>query len=189
MASEPTTHPRPSFMAVALYYATYVLIFGIVGLTLFLGWPGIVATFQARMGGAPPAQPTAPAVATPRVAAPAPLSDTIGSQAAPIPDIAQNGATASAMYDATAQAANVLSVPPNVDTTGDSAPLIHESQASDRQGAGENVPTAEPIVEPQSGGIFGSKPVVVNPQETHQCLHGAVWTEAGCKNPTPVGGG
>lgn len=176
------THAAPArvpFMAKALYYTSYLLVFGIVGITLYMAWPMLVA----RMGGSVqiPALvfPTA-AVVRPQTA-PAPFSGTIPVQADPIPGIAQNAATAQAMFDAAVRAAAPV---PNVDTTNDSAPVMRQAKPAERQPAGENVPTAEPVQQWESGEIFGSKPVVVNPQETHECKHGQVWIEGkGCKNP------
>lgn len=63
---------------------------------------------------------------------------------------------------------------PNVDALPANAPMPQyvERQAV-RQPAGDNVPTAEPVVE-------GAP--VVNVQETHECRHGQIWTDSGCKN-------
>jgi hypothetical protein len=98
--------------------------------------------------------------------------------------LAQIEATSNAIYHATAAA--VDAPPPNTNTTGDSAPLIIEDKPADRQPAGANVPTAEPIVIPEIDDQTGSKAVLINPQETHACRHAQVWTDSGCKNPTPV---
>jgi hypothetical protein len=75
---------------------------------------------------------------------------------------------------------------PNV---GQGEPVVIQQRASEeRLPAGDNVPTALPLPQGQTDGIFGSKPAApVNIQETHQCLHGQIWVEGrGCKNPTPV---
>lgn len=179
MASETPTR-RPPFLAVVLNYLSYVFLFAICGVMLFLAWPVI----HARLSGMPavtlPTLPTA-AIALP-ARPPAPLSAPLAAPA--LPGIAQNAATAQALYDAAVEAGETQ---PNV---GQSEPAILQSKPVERMPAGENVPTSEPIVPAESGGIFGSKPVIVNVQETHTCKHGQVWIDGkGCKNPTPVGGG
>lgn len=118
---------RPPFMAVFLYYATYALIFTIIGGALFLSWPGIVATFQARIAGAPGTQATAPAgnvggQAPPVVRGSNPDPIARPAVATPIPGIAQSEVESQAMYQATAQAANAASAPAAV-PTGAPAPL------------------------------------------------------------------
>jgi hypothetical protein len=176
-------------MAIWLSNLTYVLIIAIIVLTLLVAWPVIGPRLHEMIGGVSAPVQLAPAslpAPTLRPQAPsAPRTGTEGSGAAPIDGIAQNSATATAMYQATAQAALVQSAPPpNVNTTNDSAPVVREQIATDRQPAGENVPTAEPVQEGESGGIFGSKPVIVAPQMTHECRHGQVWVEEkGCRNP------
>jgi hypothetical protein len=104
-----------------------------------------------------------------------------------------NGQAAIDAYNATAQAAyqqavNAAAMPvPNIDTTGDTSPNVRVSVPSERQPAGENVPTAEPLTQPQNTSQHGSKSKPVNIQETKTCLHGQVWIDGrGCKNPTPV---
>lgn len=181
MASETPTR-RPPFLAVVLNYLSYVFLFAICGVMLFLAWPVI----HARLSGMPavtlPTLPTA-AIALP-ARPPAPLSAPLAAPA--LPGVAQNAATAQALYDAAVQAGEPLE---NTNLTNDPAPVVVQSKPVERMPAGENVPTAEPVAPAESGGIFGSKPVIVNVQETHECRHGQVWTEKGCKNPTPVGGG
>jgi hypothetical protein len=186
MATTEHETRRTPFLAVALYYGTYLVIFGMIGLGLFIGWPGISAAVQARLAGQPvvlPAAPTAIIAPRPPVSAPA-FQPPAAAPAAPaaIPGIAQNAATAQALFDAAVQAAEQAAPLPN---TGQSEPAtIGEKPADGRQGAGENVPTAKPIQPAESGGIFGSKPVITNIQETHECKHGQSWVEGkGCKNP------
>lgn len=90
---------------------------------------------------------------------------------AALPGIAQNEATATAQYNqAIKQQQNGAIVLPQ----NDPAPVLHIQEQTDRQPAGDNVPVAEPVQE-------GAP--VINIQETHQCKHGQVWTDAGCKNP------
>lgn len=177
MASETPTR-RPPFLAVVLNYLSYVFLFAICGVMLFLAWPVI----HARLSGMPavtlPTLPTA-AIALP-ARPPAPLSAPLAAPA--LPGVAQNAATAQALYDAAVQAGEPQ---PNTNLTNDPAPVIVQSKPVERMPAGENVPTAEPIVE--NSGIFGSKPAVVDIQGTQQCKHGQVWTARGCKNPTPIG--
>jgi hypothetical protein len=92
--------------------------------------------------------------------------------------IAQNAATAQAMFDAAVLAGETV---PNINATGESAPALLVTKPSVREGAGENVPTAEPLV--QNNDQFGSKQEPINIQETHTCLHGQVWSGKGCRNP------
>lgn len=174
----PHTPRRPFIDSI-----TNVVALAMVVIVGWLAWPMLVSEFQSRVGLSvptisppPTAQPVRPQLAPvqPQLAAPA------------IPGIAQNAATAQAAYDAAVRAAETQ---PNVNTTNDSAPVVVESKPAERMPAGANAPTAEPIAPAESGGIFGSKPVVTDPQATHECRHGQVWTDAGCKNPTPVGGG
>jgi hypothetical protein len=102
------------------------------------------------------------------------------SAAPAIPGVAQNAATAQALYDAAVQAGEQAAPVPNV---GQGAPVEIISKPAERQPAGDNVPTAEPVQQAESGGMFGSKPALINPQADHQCKHGQAWTEKGCKNP------
>lgn len=184
--TEPPRHQRPPFLAVVLNYLAYLFLFAICAVAIFLSWPMVLARLSsaAPVMQPTPAPPAAPAVRQQYQQQQAP-ADIRSAPVAPLPGIAQNEATSTAMYQATAQASLVNSAPPpNIDTTNDSAPLSREQRPADRQPAGENVPTAEPIVQGESGGMFGSKPVLVNPQATHTCRHGQVWADGkGCKNP------
>jgi hypothetical protein len=184
--NEPTTARRAPFLAVALYYGTYIVVLGIVALTLFLAWPGIVATFQARMSGAVDLPPLPTAQIAPRPAQqPAQPRPALAEQPASVPvqqAIDAYNATAEAEYRA------IIEQPAPVENTGQGAPVVLEQrQAPERLPAGDNVPTAEPLPQIDNSGAFGSKSKPVNIQETKTCLHGQVWTERGCKNPTPVG--
>lgn len=164
---------RPSALAVIFNYLSYAFLFAVCGVTLFLAWPTIRAQLTAPPATLPGALPTAQ-VARPQ-AAPA-----ARPQAAPVNVPAQidaYNATATAQYQDAIQRAPV----PNV---GQGAAVDLVSKPAERMPAGENVPTAEPIIQAESGGIFGSKPVLINPQETHECKHGQIWIEGkGCKNP------
>ena len=177
-----TTHEarRPSAVATIINWAITLFLLSFVGVMLYLMWPMLLA----RIASAPPVTPPAPFLAP--QSAPAIQSSHPALQATPLAlptaSLEQISATSTAIYQATAQA--VDAPPPNINTTGDSAPLVVEQKPSIRQGAGAHVPTAEPIVIPQSDEQTGSKAVVVNPQETHECRHGQVWiAEKGCKNP------
>jgi hypothetical protein len=172
-----TQPARPPFLAVVFNYLSYVFLFAVCGAMLFLAWPLIQAQLTTTTTTAPAALPTA-SVAPPRPqAAPAALPAEIA-----IPGVAQNAATAQALYDAAVQAGE--QPVQNVDLTNDSAPVIVQSKPAERRPAGENVPTAEPVVPAESGGIFGSKPVLINPQADHTCKHGQIWIDGkGCKNP------
>ncbi len=163
---------RPSFLAAAFSYIATTVALAFVVLMGYLLWPYAVAQWH---GSAPQVQPT-PAPA------PARANPAQNSVSAPALSLEQISATSTAIYQATAAAVDAH--PPNTNVTGDSAPLVTEQKPSVRQGAGENVPTSEPIVIPQSDEQTGSKPVLVNPQETHECRHGQVWVDGkGCKNP------
>lgn len=174
-----TPPARPPFLAVLFNYLSYVFLFAVCGAMLFLAWPLI----QAQIG-IPPASTTGPlAQPTAMIAPQRPQAAPAVLPAAPaIPGVAQNAATAQALFDAAVRAAD--QPVPNADLTNDPAPVLLESKPVERMPASGNVPTAEPVIQAESGGIFGSKPVVVNPQESHTCKHGQVWIEGkGCKNP------
>jgi len=166
MAAEETRRTSTTSMLVYILITIMFATVGtIAGFRLMMAWP-------ALMGETQPAQAQPTAIIAPRPAyQPAPVV-----APAPIPGIAQNAATAQAEYDAAVRAAEPV---PNVGQ-GERV-VINERPAEERQGAGENVPTAEPVVE--NSGIFGSKPLLTNPQADHTCKHGQVWTERGCKNP------
>ncbi len=120
------------------------------------------------------------------VSLPAPGSVVIprgNSLAAPTASYAQVEATSQAIYHATVEAVPIQ----NVNVTGDVAPVVREQKQSAIEPAQGIVPTAEPLPQTDTGGAFGSKRVIVNPQETHTCLHGQIWVDRkGCKNPTPT---
>ena len=167
---------------------TNLIAIALVLIVGWLAWPMLVKEFSARTAGAPgQAQPTQPTGSFVRPTLP-PYQPATPAAPNVQQGIDQYNAAEQARADALAAAAAAAPVP-NTDTTNDSAPLVHESKAvPDRQPAGENVPTAEPLVQAESTDLFGSKPVAapVNIQETHQCLHGQVWTASGCHRPTPT---
>lgn len=183
MATNESTYRRP-FGLFKLLMCLCVMAF--VAVFALKSWPDI----QARLSGVtlPPsllvvtatpgtfARPTQPGYTPPRQ----PANDMRANPA--------NMATAQAQADAAyATAVTGAERIPNQNNTGDSAPLERQSIQVDRQPAPDYAPTAEPIPQTQVDGAFGSKPAApVNIQETHTCLHGQVWTESGCKNPTPV---
>jgi len=200
MTDEPTPAPRarPPLLAVLFNYVLYILMIAVISAALFLVWPGLVAQFQQRFLGA-----SAPAIliATAAVGNPSTSSGgTGGEQATPVyrlptalpiqnPGGSYNSQAAADAAYATAVAGAEGSQPvPNQDNLPADAPLpSFGSRVNDRQPAGENVPTAEPIPQTQSNDAFGTKRTApINIQETHQCLHGAVWTDSGCHYPTPV---
>jgi hypothetical protein len=101
------------------------------------------------------------------------------SNTAPAPlSIDAYNATATAQYN---EVVNPSAPVPNV---GQGAPVETISKPAERMPAGDNVPTAEPVQQAESGGMFGSKPVLINPRADHTCKHGQKWVEGkGCKNP------
>ena len=169
---------RHSFIEVI----AYLLIFSIIGITLYVAWPAL----RTRIADAPSrldptariAYPTRPAYRDPAPEQPA---------IAPADAIADYNATAEAHYQQAIQQQQAAPVP-NVNTTGDTAPVQYVSKpAPERLPAADNVPTAEPIAPAESNDQFGSRPAApVNIQESHTCLHGQVWTESGCHRPTPT---
>jgi len=168
--------PRRSLLETLAYLFTI----GIIVLTGFLAWP----LAQARLAGQLSTLPLPTAFVAPP-ARPLPARPSVPEQPAIAPQdaIADYNATAEAQY----QEAIQQQPQPNVNTTGDTAPLQYVSKPAERQPAGDNVPTAEPIQPSESNDQFGSKPAKpINIQETRTCLHGQIWTERGCKNPTPV---
>ncbi len=174
MAAEPTTR-RPSPLAVLMNYLAYLFLFAVCIAMLIIAWPLVRERLPGQPLAIPPAAPTA--IIAPRPAYQPPVA----APAAPIPGIAQNAATAQALFDAAVQAGEQAAPIPNV---GQGAPAVIGERPNAREAAGDNAPTAEPIAPAESGGIFGSKPVLVNPQETHQCNHGQQWVDGkGCKNP------
>ena len=173
-----TTHEaprRPSAVASFINWTITLFVVFFLCVLLFLMWPMITARL-AQSGVALPSLPTLPtAYVSPR------SSPLTAPQGIPALTLEQISATSTAIYQATAQAAEP---PPNTNATGDSAPLLIEQKPSVRLPAGENVPTAEPLSVPQSDDQTGSKLLPVNPQATHECRHGQVWiAEKGCKNP------
>lgn len=137
---------------------------------LYIMWPAVVA----RYTGTQPAAPLAPATAVIR-SQPASAPDVPRTVATPIPGLAQNEATATAQYNEAVQRSQngAVILPAN-----DPQPVQLIQQPAERQPAGDNVPTAEPV---EAGAP------VVNIQQTHECKHGQQWTDAGCKNPDGKG--
>lgn len=168
---------RPPFLAVVLNYLSYLFLFAVCVVALILAWPTVIARLSGMPNVALPTLPTA-AVTLP-ARPPAPLSAPVAAPA--LPGIAQNAATAQAAFD---RAVQVGETQPNTNVTNDPAPVIVQSKPVNRQPAGDNVPTAEPVQQAESSGIFGSRPVIINPQETHECKHGQRWVDGkGCRNP------
>lgn len=90
--------------------------------------------------------------------------------ATPIPGICQDQACADAAYQAAVEAAEQPAVvhPDNV-----IVPVVIQERTFER--TPPPPPGEAPMAEPVAG------PVDI--QGTHQCRHGQVWTDAGCKNP------
>jgi hypothetical protein len=153
------------------------------GVMLFLAWPAVVA----RLSSSGVTLPSLPALAPAVVAPPRPQAAPVEYRAPVMPNapaltLEQISATSTAIYHATAAAVDAPI--PNTNTTGDTSPALIEERPAVREPAGANVPTAEPIAPDTSDGQTGSKTVLVNPQATHECRHGQVWTDGkGCKNP------
>lgn len=162
-------------------------------LILICGFAVMVAVMLATYLGLRPAQLTttvndALATAVVRATTPARQNGTTGSGAT-----TDNGQAAIDAYNATAQAAyqeavNAAAAPvPNQNNTGDTGPAMLVSKPAERQPAGANVPTAEPLTQAENTDQHGSKSKPENIQETKTCQHGQVWIDGrGCKNPTPV---
>jgi hypothetical protein len=161
-----------------------ILIVCFVLLMGYLLWPFAVAQWQGIAPGPlalPTTLPTA-AVQARTTPAPraqegpsAPISAPAGVQPVAIPGIAQNAAEADALYNAAVLAGEQRADPAP-------APAILVTKPSVREGAGANVPTAEPVVVVTDW--FGSKQAPVNIQATHECKHGQVWVDGkGCRNP------
>lgn len=92
------------------------------------------------------------------------------------PNVAQNGATATSMYQ-TAAALQVATPEPVISTTG-------AIGAPDRQ-TNVLIPSAVPLETNPDADAHRSAPI--NIQDTHQCLHGQIWSDMaprGCHNPT-----
>jgi hypothetical protein len=183
-----TTTESPARMSAGARLVNWIITAGLLvflGMMIYLLWPFVMERFNAGPLALPLAQPTAyvvparPAAERAPQAPSAPFSAPVGIPAAPIDGIAQNAATAQAMFDAAVQAGEQPQQ--NVDNTGDTAPVIHGQRTNDRPAAGENVPTAEPVQVVTDW--FGNKQKPINIQESHTCLHGQVWTGKGCRNP------
>ena len=109
--------------------------------------------------------------------------------AAPAQPAAATAQPAIDAYNATAEAQyqEAISAPAPVENIGQGERVVLEQRAApERLPAGDNVPTAMPLPQPDNSGAFGSKSKPVNIQETKTCLHGQVWVNPGCRNPTPV---
>lgn len=175
MATNESTPARPSLFAILFNYGITLFVIGFLIVMLYLVWPMV----RARISGMPEL-PTAALVPQARPVAPAqPRAEDRPVAAPALPGIAQNEATATAMYNAAINAANAAPVP-----NTDSAPITAEEKPAVREHAVENAPTTEPLTNQPSDDQTGARRRVPNPQ-AGQCLHGAVWTDHGCKNPTP----
>jgi hypothetical protein len=124
----------------------------------------------------------------PSTTSPQPTSDTRRLNPTPVSDTTTQDSPVSVpsaidAYNATATAAWDAAQP--VQNVGQGEPVTIGQRTNEREPAPAVVPTAEPVVEGSADDLFGSKPAVVNPQETHECRHTQVWTDSGCKNPTP----
>jgi hypothetical protein len=151
------------------------IVLGIVTLLVVLG---IGYTFLPSILATPaPAIFVLPTAAIVPAKAPVPPGARPQQGSAPITVSAPADAAIDA-YNATAQAQYQEAISAPVENTGQSVPVQLVTKPSARQPAGDNVPTAEPLVE-------GAP--IVNIQATQQCLHGQTWTERGCKNPTSKG--
>jgi hypothetical protein len=181
MSDQPTARPRPPLLAVLMNYVLYVLMIGVMAGALFLAWPSLMAEVQHRLGGA--------SIATPALATAVLQAAPVPPRATPLPLQNPGGSYNDAAAADAAYATAAAAPPQNVDTLPPGAPAPSYGQrTNDLAPAPAFVPTAEPIV--QANDQFGSKRTApVNIQETHQCLHGAVWVDdVGCQYPTPIGG-
>lgn len=175
---------RAPFMERVIYYILSGVMIVAIAMGIYTVWPTFMEVVNARWTGQStvPVVPTARPVQTAGVSQPSFSSQPV--QAVPTASLAQVEATSLAVYHATVEAVEAR---PNINNTGDSAPLVRETKPVDRLPAQGVVPTAEPVIQAETGGIFGSKPVIVNPQQDHSCKHGQVWVDdKGCKNPTPT---
>jgi hypothetical protein len=162
-----------------------IFIFGFAIFMLWLLLPFAIERFSAGPLALPKALPTSEIMQpTARPTPPATTSQdgsgaTEDRSVVVVDGIAQNAATAQAMFDAAVAAGEDV---PNINATGESAPALLVSKPSVREGAGANVPTAEPLV--QTNERFGSKAAPVDIQATKECKHGQVWVDGkGCRNP------
>lgn len=186
-----TTYRRPFGLFKALMC---LCVMAFVAIFALKSWPDI----QARISGLTTSPGMIVVTATSgAVARPAqngytpprlPASDASANTSSAPANMATSEAMANAAYATAVAASEQRQAPiPNQNNTGDTAPLTRESIAVERQSAPAYAPTSEPIAQPQVDTAFGSKAAPpVNIQETHTCLHGQVWTDSGCKNPTPV---
>lgn len=209
--NEPTPARRAPLLAVALYYITYALIIGIISVTLFMAWPGLVARFQEVIGSVP-TQPTATAPAG-NVGGQAPANvrgtnpdpaPRAPAAATPIPGIAQNEAESLSIYQTTiaapqpAQPAPVpTAVPAPLPLNSAGAPIIDAQQqqqldqsaqmAADEQQAAL---LADQIADAQSRAPDVSK------EDAEQMMHRDLCSvpranphtcEQGLYKPTPIG--
>jgi hypothetical protein len=99
--------------------------------------------------------------------------DNAGAIIVPTMTLDQINATSQAIYQATVAAVESSQVAP-----------FGSKEAPERVPAGvDNVSPAEPTADDTHG---SKRTAPVNIQETHQCLHGQVWTDTGCHRPTPT---
>lgn len=167
--------PRSWGLAKLLLSCSALIFVAVFTLT---SWPAI-RPYLHLPAAATPGVTTVFATATPAPAARPTLRPIQNAGGSYNSQVAADSAYATAV--AVQQAAPV----PNQNATGDTSPIIYaEKPAADRQPAGDNVPTSEPL--PAVTDQFGSRSVdpPVDIQATHQCKHGQVWRDgAGCKNP------
>lgn len=170
----PRRQANPLDWAVNIMFIALVAM--VIGIAMKTGWlptPSFLTTVVA-----PPATAPAPTAA---IRIPQPGGGTSieprrePAAVTPIPGLAGNEATATAQYNqAVQQSQNGAVVLP----ANDHAPVQLIQQPAERMPAGDNVPTAEPV---------DAGAPAVDVQETHTCLHGQTWTDAGCKNPDSKG--
>jgi len=206
------TRPRPPMLAIVLNYAMTILFIGLVSVVLFIVWPAVVGQFQQRFLGAP--VPTEQAAPTPlgNVGGQAPPS-VRGSNpepvmprvvATPIPDVAQNAATAQVMYDAAVRAAQTTPPPAQalktapvtlpVNSAGD--PVIDQVQQQQQQQALElAADEQQAALRAAQLADAAARPPDVSKAEAEQMLHRDLChvpradphtCEQGLYKPTPV---
>lgn len=176
MATNETTRSSGGVLATIGAALSIILMLVTIGAVALIAFPYLKAQPISELFTLPTssvrAQPTSDGVVTSR-------NDTSVT-------FDQINATSQAIYQATAQAAEVRATPlPNVNNTGDTSPSIRISKPADRPAP---PPPGEASAQDAPSDAFGSKPVggPVDIQGTHQCLHGQVWTDTGCHKPTPV---
>ena len=175
MATQESTMRRHSsglitfFLTLIFLASLAAFIWTIVQDKLGVNMPTIIIATATTTGAQQPAIPTRGMV----ISIPRTQPDRPVVRSTPMPGVAQNEATATARYnEAIQQSQNGAVVLPE----NDHQPVQLIQVEVERMPAGDNVPTSEPLAAPS-----GVDPV--NVQETHECKHGQIWTDSGCKNP------